>query len=745
MNTTTPTQATGPKRPLAFQAAIEAPMRKIEKIKDAFGKEAPISEYFGCMTFGLAQMREKLPKDAYSHLLKTLDHGKKLPKETAESIASAVKEWSVTKGVTHFCHWFQPMTGLTAEKHDAFISIQHANHSELRVIERFTGSQLIQGEPDASSFPSGGMRSTFEARGYTAWDPSSPLFIIEEENGKTLCIPTVFFGYHGQALDNKTPLLRSIEAVSKEAVEFLKLVGDVDAKKVQTTLGAEQEYFLVDKNFVALRPDLIMTGRTLLGASSARGQQLEDHYFGSIPSRIKAFMQEAEFELYKLGIPIKTRHNEVAPSQFELAPIFEDMNIASDHNLLTMEVLKRVALKHGMVCLLHEKPFAGVNGSGKHNNWSMANDKGENLLEPGHTPHQNLRFLACLAVVLKAVNDNAAAIRASIASPGNDHRLGANEAPPAIISVFLGSLLENILNSIEQGKALKATDEQIIDLGVSQIPNISKDYTDRNRTSPFAFTGNKFEFRAVGSSQNVAVPMSFLNAAVASSFKECAETLRDLLKKKKRDEAVMELIRQVVKETKSIRFAGNGYSDEWKADAKKRGLPILNTTPDALEILKDKKLTQFLVDTKVLSKEEIESRYHIAVERYVKTLDIEHTSLLELTSTYIIPALEKQMNQLGQAQEAMNSTSLKKLHKTRTAEFEDIFAKVLETYTSFKNKVEKSHKGHDEHKRMWEIVEDLQPASFKLRDAVDTAELMVSDELWPLPKYREMLLAHTLA
>lgn len=744
MNTTT-SQSTSNSRSNAFLASIEAPTRKIEKIKDQFGKEAPISEYFGCMTFGLSHMREKLPKDAYAHLIKTLEHGKKLPKETAESIASAVKEWSVSKGVTHFCHWFQPMTGLTAEKHDAFISIQHANHSELRVIERFTGSQLIQGEPDASSFPSGGMRSTFEARGYTAWDPTSPLFIIEEENGKTLCIPTVFFGYHGQALDNKTPLLRSVDVLSNEAVDFLKLVGDVDAKKVQTTLGAEQEYFLVDKNFAALRPDLLMTGRTLLGASSARGQQLEDHYFGAIPSRVKSFMQEAEYELYKLGIPIKTRHNEVAPSQFELAPIFEDMNIASDHNLLTMDVLKRVALKHGMVCLLHEKPFAGVNGSGKHNNWSMANDKGENLLEPGHTPHQNLRFLACLAVTLRAVHKNAAAMRAAIASPGNDHRLGANEAPPAIISVFLGSLLENILNSIESGKALKATDEQIIDLGVSQIPNISKDYTDRNRTSPFAFTGNKFEFRAVGSSQNVAVPMSFLNAAVAAAFRESAVELKDLLKKKKRDEAVMELIRKIVKETKAIRFSGNGYSDEWKAEAKKRGLPILNTTPEALEVMKDKKLTQFLIDTKVLSREEIDSRYHIAVERYVKTLDIEHTAMLEMTSTYIIPTLEKQMRQLGEAQASMTSPALKKLHKARITEFEAVFSDVLTGFESFKNKVEKSRKSHDENKRMWEIMEDLQPASFKLRDAVDSSELLVSNELWPLPKYREMLLAHNLA
>lgn len=733
------------KRSIAFQSAVNPTIRKIERVKDAFGKDIPISEYFGCLTFGLAQMREKLPKDAYANLIKTLDQGKKLPKETADAMASAIKEWSVSKGVTHFCHWFQPMTGLTAEKHDAFISIQHANHSELRVIETFSGSQLIQGEPDASSFPSGGMRSTFEARGYTAWDPSSPLFIIEEENGKTLCIPTVFFGYHGQALDNKTPLLRSIGVLSTEAVSFLKLVGDVDAKKVQTTLGAEQEYFLVDKNFAALRPDLLLTGRTLLGASSARGQQLEDHYFGSIPSRIKSFMQDSEFELYRLGIPVKTRHNEVAPSQFELAPIFEDMNIASDHNLLTMEVLKRVALKHGLVCLLHEKPFAGVNGSGKHNNWSMANDKGENLLEPGHTPHQNLRFLACLAVVLRAVHKNASAIRATIATPGNDHRLGANEAPPAIISVFLGSLLEDILNTIEAGKVLKATEEQIIDLGVSQIPNISKDYTDRNRTSPFAFTGNKFEFRAVGSSQSVAVPMSFLNAAVASSFNESAEQLKELLKKKKRDEAVMELIRQIVKETKAIRFSGNGYSDEWKVEAKKRGLPILSTTPEAIEVLKDKKAMQFLVDTKVLSKEEIDSRYHIAVERYVKTLDIEHTCLLELTGTYIIPTLEKHMQLLGESHTTMTLPALKKLHKNRVAEFEQIFADVLARYEAFQTKVEKSRKGHDEHKRMWEIVEELQPAALKLRDAVDAAELVVADELWPLPKYREMLLAHNLA
>jgi len=744
MQSTTPTSS---ERSHAFKSAVNPPvLKKIEKLKNSAGLEAPISEYFGCMTFGLAQMREKLPKDAYTSLLKTLEQGKKLPKETAEAIAGSIKEWSVSKGVTHFCHWFQPMTGLTAEKHDAFISIQHSYHSELRVIERFTGSQLIQGEPDASSFPSGGMRSTFEARGYTAWDPSSPLFIIEEESGNTLCIPTVFFGYHGQALDNKTPLLRSMEALTREGCEFLKLLGDVDAKKISATLGAEQEYFLIDKNFVSLRPDLLLTGRTLLGALPARGQQLEDHYFGSIPGRVKKFMQEAEFELYKLGIPVKTRHNEVAPSQFELAPIFEDVNISADHNVLTMEVLKRIALKHSFVCLLHEKPFAGINGSGKHNNWSIANDKGENLLEPGTTPHQNLRFLAVLAVTLKAVFEHADVLRASIASPGNDHRLGANEAPPAIISVFLGELLENILNDIEHGKALKATDQQIIDLGLTHIPNISRDYTDRNRTSPFAFTGNKFEFRAVGSSAHVAVPMSILNAAVSASFKSCSEQLRELLKKNKtRDEAVMELIRDICKKTKSIRFEGNGYSDAWKVEAKKRGLPILSTSAEALSVLGDKKATQFLVDTKVLSSEEILSRYHINVERYVKTLDIEFDSLLDLTQTFVIPALEKQLIQLGASSDATSTAALKKHQKIRQENLERIFTDVLKCSEVLQKALEKSRKAMDESQRMFEIVKVLSPAAAKLRAACDQAETQISDEFWTLPKYREMLFANTLA
>ena len=729
-------------RASAFKDAINPKHIKIEK---PGGPNSPVSEYFGSMTFGLAQMRDKLPKDAYQNLLRTLEHGKKLPKETAEAIASAVKEWAVSKGVSHFSHWFQPMTGLTAEKHDAFISIQTNFHSELKVIEKFTGSQLIQGEPDASSFPSGGMRSTFEARGYTTWDPSSPLFIIEDEAGKTLCIPTVFFGYHGQALDYKTPLLRSQEALNTEACEFLKILGDVDVKKIHATLGAEQEYFLVDKSFVALRPDLIMTGRTLIGSPAPRGQQLEDHYFGSIPTRVKKYMQDVEMELFKLGIPAKTRHNEVAPSQFELAPIFEDVNIATDHNTLTMEILKKVALKHGFVCLMHEKPFAGVNGSGKHNNWSLSNDKGENLLEPGTTPHQNLRFLAVLSVVLKAVHEHAAVLRASIASPGNDHRLGANEAPPAIISVFLGSMLEKILNDIEEGKSAQATDAQIIDLGVGKIPNISKDYTDRNRTSPFAFTGNKFEFRAVGSSAIVSIPMTILNAAVASSFRSASAELKSILNSKdSRDESVMVLIKKLITASKKVRFDGNGYSAEWREEAKRRGLPILNTTADALEVLKDKNATHFLAEEKVLSHEETHSRYHISVERYNKTIEIELDTLLEMVQTYVIPTVEKQISIFSTTNENIKSSALKTKHAEMVDAFEKSYLSLLKHQEDLMHGISKVRELSDEAEKMRKLAHEVQPLSFKLREVCDAIEKMVADELWPLPKYREMLLSNSL-
>jgi glutamine synthetase len=565
-------------------------------------------------------MKTKLSKDSYQALMAMVHRGSRLTKETSDEIANVIKDWALSHGVSHFCHWFQPMTGLTAEKHDSFIQTRTSETGQTQCLERFTGSALIQSEPDASSFPSGGMRTTFEARGYTAWDPTSPLFIIESTNGKTLCIPSAFLSYHGHALDTKTPLVRSTEALSRQAARFLKLIGDVDITSVHSTLGAEQEYFLVDRAHFSLRQDLLMTGRTLLGRSSTRGQQFEDHYFGSIPSRILAFMQEVEQELYKLGVPVKTRHNEVAPAQFEVAPIFEDSNLACDHNALMMDIMCRIALRHDLVCLLHEKPFAGINGSGKHNNWALSTQRGENLLEPGKTPHQNLRFLAVLAAVLKAVHDHADVLRVGIASAGNDHRLGANEAPPAIISVFLGDSLSEILNKIESGAMIEANSEEaILSLGVSRLPVVARDNTDRNRTSPFAFTGNKFEFRAVGASANCAIPISFLNAAAADSFSQLADRLEKKLQQtKSRDEAVLALIREVIKETKAIRFEGNNYSAEWKEEAKKRGLPNHMTTPEALASFGNKKATEFLVKQQVLSADEIQARHNIMIERYIK-------------------------------------------------------------------------------------------------------------------------------
>ena len=733
----------------AKYAASRVAPDQINRITQAMNgdkHDRPISEYFGELTFGTGQMREKLPREAFAELVRVLEHGKKLSQTTAGAIAQAIKDWAVTKGATHFCHWFQPMTGLTAEKHDAFISIQHSHHSELKVIERFTGSQLVQGEPDASSFPSGGMRSTFEARGYTAWDPTSPLFIVDGTFGKTLCIPSVFFGYHGQALDNKTPLLRSNQAVSQAAVDFLKLLGDVDAKTCTATLGAEQEYFLIDRAHAARRPDIIMTGRTLLGAPSSRGQKLEDHYFGAIPGRVKTFMEDLEYELYKLGVPVKTRHNEVAPAQFELAPIFENMSIATDHNCLTMETMKRIASRHGFVCLLHEKPFAGINGSGKHCNWSLSNDKGENLLEPGTTPHQNLRFLAMISVVMKAVHEHSNALRAAIASPGNDHRLGGNEAPPAIISVFLGTQLEGIFKNIENGDAAKATDELIIDLGVGHIPDISKDYTDRNRTSPFAFTGNKFEFRAVGSSANVAVPMTILNAAVADALGKARTRLKQLLDTcGTRDEAVMTLIRELQTAHKAIAFGGNNYSAEWRKEAKARGLPILDTTADALGVFGDKEAVQFLIDTRVLSADEISARQHIQIERYVTTLEIENATMIELVKEHVIPAVEKQLiNTYGVAKE-IQSASLKKTFGERVKTLENAMGMILTTLERFELRVEELEKLSSTNEKMKFLAGSVSPAAKELRTAADGAELLIADDLWTMPKYREMLFANVIA
>ena len=729
----------------ALSTISVTPARNVLKKTTADGRELPISEYFGELTFGLAQMREKLQKDAFGNLMQCLEKGTRLSAETADSIAQVIKEWAVMKGATHFCHWFQPMTGLTAEKHDSFLSIQQTNYSEISVVERFSGSQLIQGEPDASSFPSGGMRSTFEARGYTAWDPSSPIFIIDSVSGRTLCIPSVFIGYHGEALDLKTPLLRSQEVLSRKSCEFLKLLGDVDTKAVIPTIGAEQEYFLIDKRLACLRPDLIMCGRTVLGAPPPRGQQLEDHYFGAIPSRVKTFMADLEQELYRLGVPVKTRHNEVAPSQFELAPIFEDANISADHNTLVMETLKRIANRHDFMCLLHEKPFAELNGSGKHCNWSLRNDKGENLLEPGKTPHQNLRFLAVLAVVLKAVQDHAAIMRASIASPGNDHRLGANEAPPAIISVFLGSMLTDILDTIEKGNVAQATEAEIINLDVGAIPDVSKDYTDRNRTSPFAFTGNKFEFRAVGSSANVSVPTTVLNAAVADAFDQANEKLTKLISEKSsRDEAVMELVREFVTLSKNVRFEGNNYSDEWKQEAEARGLPMLESTVEALKVFQDKGATAFLVNHKVLTEDEIESRFNVATERYVKSLLIELEIMGELVATHIIPCVETQVIKSQKALDDAVSSSFKERQKDRVIYVEGLLESLLAGREDLIAVMSKLEKVEGEEEKMAMLKATAIPVANALRAASDKAEVFVEDGLWPLPKYREMLFTNSI-
>src|SRR3954452_11890636 len=581
---------------------------------DGHAHNQPTSSYFGINTFGARQMRDKLPKDVYAKLVAAIRHGKKLDLEIAPTVAQVIKEWAIGRGVTHFTHWFQPQTGLTAEKHDAFLNFD----DDRQPLEQFTGSQLIQSEPDASSFPSGGLRATWEARGYTAWNPASPVFIVESGGSRTLCIPSVFIGYNGEALDEMTPLLRSSDALSDKAIELLELLGDKGVYRVYTTLGAEQEYFLIDRSHFAMRPDLVMAGRTLIGAPPPRGQQLEDHYFGGIPERIQACIAEVEYELYKLGVPMVTRHNEVAPSQFEMAPRYEETDVAVDHNQLVMATLRRVALRHNLQALLHEKPFAGINGSGKHCNWSMsvAADNpdldGYNLLKPGQTPHQNLRFLVFLAAILKAVHKYAGLLRAGIGTSGNEHRLGANEAPPAIISVFMGESLTHVIETIAEGKVTNSADQEMIKLGVARLPEIERDNTDRNRTSPFAFTGNKFEFRAVGSSQSIAFPIVLLNAAVAETIGEITTELKAELKKtKKVEDAVLKIVRRVFKETAAIRFEGNNYSEEWVKEAAKRGLPNLRRTPEALKQLVAKQSRQLLTKLGIFSEAEIDSRYHV--------------------------------------------------------------------------------------------------------------------------------------
>ena len=728
-----------------FQAIREIQARNPRKISlpaDESGRPLRISEYFGQNTFSLEQMKRRLPKEVFQKLQSTIEAGKKLDSEIANTVAQAIKEWALERGVTHFCHWFQPQTGSTAEKHDAFVSFD----GQHRVIEKFSGSQLIQSEPDASSFPSGGMRTTFEARGYTAWDPSSPVFVMEATNGKTLCIPSVFLSYHGDALDEKTALIRSMEVLSEKARELLNQIGDSSVARVTPTLGVEQEYFLIDRAFVAHRPDLIMTGRTLVGGQPPKGQQLEDHYFGSIPSRVQAFMSEVELELYKLGVPVKTRHNEVAPSQFETAPIFEEANVAVDHNQLTMDLLRKVALRHQFQVLLHEKPFAGVNGSGKHCNWSMSvtghgSDEGDNLLEPGRTPQENLRFLLVLVSVLRGVHRHGGLLRAAIASSGNDHRLGANEAPPAIISVFLGEQLTKILDSIERGEASgKNTEAAVIRLGVNKLPEVMKDNTDRNRTSPFAFTGNKFEFRAVGASASPAFPVTVINAVVAEGMAEVTERLRKkMVTGKARDESILEVVRELAAETKAIRFEGNGYGEEWVVEAERRGLPNLRKSPEALARMGAPSSQTLMSSLGILSEAELASRWHVRVERYVKNLLIEVDTIRQMVDTQILPsgfayhgALASQVGacraagfDAPQAEAFEKLTAILNSLKLRREQFEQAFHRVESLAT--------------EEEKAVALAEEVGVKMAELRSACDDLEAVMADGFWPLPKYREML------
>jgi glutamine synthetase len=734
---------TSPRFDVIFDLKNRVP-RHVEVPRDEQGHKLKISEYFGINTFGLSQMRDKLPSDVFGKLRSTLEHGKGLDPEIANVVAHAIKEWALSRGVTHFCHWFQPQTGSTAEKHDAFLTLD----DNKLPIEKFSGAQLIQSEPDASSFPSGGMRTTFEARGYTAWDPSSPVFIMEAGGISTLCVPSVFISYHGDALDEKTALVRSVEVLSNRAVELLHTIGQTGAKRVVPTLGAEQEYFLIDRAFYNLRPDLVMAGRTLVGGQPPKGQQLEDHYFGSIPARVLAFMAEMEHELYKLGIPVKTRHNEVAPSQFETAPIFEEVNISTDHNQLTMEVLRKVAQRHGMACILHEKPFAGVNGSGKHNNWSMAvtasgNElDGQNLLDPGKTPHQNLRFLLVVMAILKGVQKHAGLLRAGIASSGNDHRLGANEAPPAIISVFLGDMLSRILDDIEKsGKSNESGEAAVIRLGVAKLPEVMKDNTDRNRTSPFAFTGNKFEFRAVGSTASTAFPVTLLNAAVADGIAEVNAALKaKMATVKTADAAIFEVLREMIPQTKAVRFEGNNYSEEWVREAEKRGLPNLRKTPEALKQLMTASSKKMLVESGVFSEAELTSRFHVRLERYVKDIAIEVESLTQIVDTMVLPAALMYHGKLAQGAAAAKAAGFAATPQKESAERIAHLVDLLATRKKNLGEVfAKADATEDHDVKATMLAQEVSTAMLEVRRVCDELEGLVADHLWPLPKYREML------
>jgi glutamine synthetase len=699
-----------------------------------------ISDFYAVNVFDKAKMKQYLSKDAYIAVEESINNGKTIDRSASDQIASAMKTWAIEKGATHYTHWFQPLTGTTAEKHDSFFEPS----SDGRALEKFSGDALVQQEPDASSFPNGGIRNTFEARGYTAWDPSSPAFIMENGSGSTLCIPTVFVSYTGEALDYKAPLLKALHTLDKAAVDVCQYF-DKNITKVNASLGIEQEYFLVDLALYNARPDLMLTGRTLFGHMSAKGQQLEDHYFGSIPDRVLAYMVELETEAIKLGIPLKTRHNEVAPSQFECAPIYEEINLAIDHNQLLMDLMDKVARRHGFKVLLHEKPYAGVNGSGKHNNWSLITDTGKNLLAPGKTPKNNLMFLTFFVNTIKAVSEHADLLRASIASINNDHRLGANEAPPAIISIFLGSQLDEVLNEIETSKINKKMDaNNAMWLGIPKIPQILLDNTDRNRTSPFAFTGNKFEFRAVGSSANSSAPMTVLNTIMADqliAFKKEVDAL--INKGEKKDVAILTVIKKYIKDSKAIRFEGNGYSLEWEKEAAKRGLSNIKTTPKSLDAYVSKKTTDLFLRNQIFNEVEIHARHEIMLENYMKKLQIESRIIGELAMSNIIPAAVQYMNILLENVKGLKEIGIPK------AQYEaqmDLIKSISEHMLIIKKSVDQMT---EERKKANTIVESrklaisydekVKPFFENIRYNVDKLELIIGDQYWPLPKFRELL------
>lgn len=694
-----------------------------------------VAHIFGEDVFSDKVMQERLPKKAYKALKKTIEEGKELDLATADVIAAAMKDWAIEKGATHYTHWFQPLTGVTAEKHDSFIT---APNPDGTVLMEFSGKELIKGEPDASSFPSGGLRATFEARGYTAWDCTSPVFVRHDAAGAILCIPTAFCSYTGEALDQKTPLLRSMEAINVQALRLLRLFGNTTSKKVTPSVGPEQEYFLVDEKKYLQRKDLIFTGRTLFGAMPPKGQELDDHYFGTVRQRIASFMRDVNLELWKLGVTAKTQHNEVAPAQHELAPIYAEANVAVDHNQLVMQTLKRVACQHGMKCLLHEKPFAGVNGSGKHNNWSITTDDGINLLDPGRTPHENMQFLLVLTCILKAVDTHADLLRESAADPGNDHRLGANEAPPAIISIFLGEQLQDVLSQlISTGVATHSIKGGVLETGVKTLPNLEKDATDRNRTSPFAFTGNKFEFRMVGSRDSIASPNIVLNTIVAEAFSEACDALEGA---ENFEEALHDLIKKYAREHQRIVFNGNGYSDEWVEEAERRGLPNIKSMVDAIPALVTDKAVALFEKFGVFTKAELESRVEIKYEAYAKAINIEARAMIDIASKQIIPAVIKYTKSLADTVNAVTAAGAEA--SVQVELLDETSALLSDTKVALAKLIDVTQEaaGMEEGEGQAIFFHDVVMAAMnELRDPVDKLEMIVDKEMWPMPSYGDLI------